>query len=302
MGECVCPPVPAIAHLPPTLGRVGNISPLPWSELCPWVCPVAQGCGISTPSWEATWFERPLGLELPGFSPWNGHVTLTGHWLSLSLSFPDHVAEGLDGLQGLFHSPGSGSDSNRLCPTPDSILVISLLPQSLGPGSPASFPGILGSPLSAGPLSGGWGLTIPLSPHVVSANFPHLEEISRATGWGQLVESGPWERDKPEQAFMPLPTLYHCALPTGNCFPVMYRLPGVRSQVWIPDLPLQSGLGPSLSLPIRVCSPRGKASTGRRGETHSGNMAPVPGTLGASLCGRKCIAPKSGGLRPSDPG
>lgn len=133
---CGCPAGTCAGHSVAT-------SALPWWGLCGWVRRVARRRGIPhllasllqedwTPSQEAVCLERSLDLDLPAFSRWHGYGTLTGHWLSLSLSFPDRGAESWTISRVCSSSPSSGFDSDCLCPTPDSILVTSLLPQSLG--------------------------------------------------------------------------------------------------------------------------------------------------------------------------
>lgn len=181
--------------------------------------------------------------------------------------------------------------------------MTSLWPQSLDLGSFALVLGILGSRLKAGLLSGDLGPQ-PCPFHHTWCQQPSwiLRRLFRAGGWEQLVESGPWKRDKPEQAHgAPLPCTTALSL-LEACFSVMGRLLEIRSQEWIPDLPLQPGPLPPLPLPVRACPPRGRANTGRPWGTSSGNMALAPGSVGASFCGRRCSAPRSGGLGPCRPG
>lgn len=73
-----------------------------------------------------------------------------------------------------------------------------------------------------------------------------LRRLSRAAGWEQLVESGPWKRDKPEHARrLPLPYTAAPSLPPGsllfsNVPPARGKEPRVDprpSSAWTPPSP-----------------------------------------------------------------
>lgn len=165
------------------------------------------------PSQEAVCLERSLDLDLPAFSRWHGYGTLTGHWLSLSLSFPDRGAESWTISRVCSSSPSSGFDSDCLCPTPDSILVTSLLPQSLGLEVSPYFLASWDLTLMVGFCGGLGAPNVPLSPHLVSANFLHFKETLQGcrvgtAGGVRALEEGQ-ARTRPQAP----PSLHRCALP-----------------------------------------------------------------------------------------
>lgn len=116
--------------------------------------------------------------------------------------------------------------------------------------------------------------------------------LYRDAGWGQLVESEPWGRNKPEQASgTPFPELLLLMMdsfpsPPGSCFPVTCRLP----------MGSEPGVDPRPSCAARAEPSASFASQGpeflllpeRRGQhrktwgTHSENTAPAPSTLEAA--------------------